>query len=74
MMSEAKVYKKEEVVPVSVFAARLGISRSHAYQMVELGVTGGGVLAFRFGLSRCLRVPLTEIDRLKSQCRVEEGR
>lgn len=73
MMSEAKVYKKEEVVTVAIFAKRLGVSRRHGYNLVEWGIAGGGVLSFRFGGKRCLRVPISEIERLRNSCQVEEG-
>ncbi|MHB8708779.1 MAG: hypothetical protein ACYC9I_07880 [Desulfuromonadales bacterium] len=67
-----KVFKKEDMVTVPEFAKAIQVSRSHAYQLVEKGQAAGGVLAFRFGSSKGLRIPKGEIERLKQTRRVEE--
>lgn len=66
------LFKRQDMLTVSQFAKRIGCSRSHAYRLVEYGVDHGGVRAFRFGAARCLRIPATEVERLKSCCSVEE--
>ncbi len=67
------VFKKQDMLSVSDFARRLGISVRHAYNLVERGQSSGGVLAFRYGRRGGLRIPVTEIERLNDICRVEEG-
>ncbi len=67
-----KVFKKEEMISVREFAQRLGVSRSFAYQLVEKGKDNGGILAFRYGIKRAMRVPVSEVERYKKECRVEE--
>lgn len=71
-MKEPKIFRKQEMVTVNEFARRLGFSRRHAYRLVELGKANGGVLAFRYGAKRALRIPLAELDRMRRECVVEE--
>lgn len=71
--SAQKVFKREEMVTVAVFARAIGVSRRQAYNYVEWGPGNGGVLAFRFGRERALRIPREEIERFKQSRRVEEG-
>jgi hypothetical protein len=70
--SALKIFRKKEMITVAEFADRLGISRTLAYDLVSRGQANGGVLAFRFGLKRALRIPLAELDRVQQDCRVEE--
>jgi len=71
--SAPKIFKKQEMLTVPEFASRLGISRRHAYDLVARGQAAGGVLAFRFGVKRVLRIPLAELERMRRACVVEEG-
>ncbi|MCK4620705.1 MAG: helix-turn-helix domain-containing protein [Desulfuromonadales bacterium] len=68
----SKVFKRQDMLTVSQLAKRIGCSRRHAYYLVERGEEHGGVRAFRFGVARCLRIPASEVERLKSCCTVEE--
>lgn len=70
--SAGKVFKRGDMVTVPVFARAIGVSRSYAYQLVDMGQAGGGVLAFRFGRSRGLRIPKDEIERFRKSRMVEE--
>lgn len=72
MNTPPRVFSKKELITVRELAKRLGCSRRHAYRLVELGPTCGGVLAFRFGVKRGLRVPVEEVERLRERCVVEE--
>lgn len=67
------VFRKEELITVSQFSNRLGISRRQGYNLVEKGRANGGVLAFRFGDKRCYRIPVSEVERMKSHNTIEEG-
>jgi excisionase family DNA binding protein len=55
--------KNNDAVAASVpaFAARMGISTSHAWKMIRLGE----LKVIRLG--RATRVPLSELDRLLAQ-------
>jgi hypothetical protein len=66
------VFRQEDMISVGRFARSLGVSRRHAYNMVDWGPSNGGVLAFRFGRTRGLRIPKTEVERIKKSSQVEE--
>lgn len=66
------VFKKEEMISVAEFAKKTKISRRYAYNLVELTENNGGIRAFRFGRKRCLRVPLSEVERFKNFCQVKD--
>lgn len=67
------VYKKATMLTVPQFARQIGMSRSYVYELVDKGPDHGGVLAFRFGESKGLRIPREEVDRLQQQCRIDPG-
>lgn len=67
------VFRQEDMISVAKFAQKIGVSRSHAYNMVEWGPSNGGVIAFRFGRSRALRIPKDEVARIKNSRVVEEA-
>lgn len=68
-----KVFRKEDLISVPEFARKIGVSRRQAYNYVDWGPHNGGVLAFRFGRTRALRIPIEEVERFKTSRRVEEG-
>lgn len=70
--SAPKAFKKEDMVTVPAFARAIGVSRRQAYNYVEWGPKNGGVLAFRFGRERALRIPKDEIERFRKSRVVEE--
>lgn len=55
--------EKKEMISVENFARRVGISRSLAYQLVNKGLSEGGIHSYRFGEKRAIRVPATEVQR-----------
>lgn len=59
------------MLTVAQFAKAIGISRRFAYNLVERGPEEGGILAFRFGVQKCLRIPQEEVERYKAFRRVE---
>ena len=65
-----KIYKKQDMLSATQFAARIGMSRSHVYNLIDIGPDHGGILAFRFGGRNGLRIPLSELDRFKQSCSV----
>lgn len=71
-MNVKRVFKREELVTVAAFAKAIGVSRRQGYNLVDLGPSNGGVVAFRFGRERALRIPREEIERFKESCRVGE--
>ena len=62
-----QVFKKEEMISVSQFAKRIGVSRSFAYELCDKGPDQGGVVAFRFGAVRGMKIPISEVERLKNR-------
>ena len=67
-----QIYKKEEMLTVNQFATRIGMSRSHIYNLIDLGPDNGGLIAFRFAGRNGLRIPLSELERFKQVCSVAE--
>lgn len=59
------VFDEKDMISVRNFAKRIGCSVRHAYNLVEKGPTAGGVLAFRYGVKRCYRIPKSEVGRFK---------
>ena len=60
-----QIYKKQDMLTVTQFAQRIGMSRSHTYKLIDLGPTEGGIRAFRFAGRNGLRIPSTEVERFK---------
>lgn len=59
--------KRQEMVTVPSIAARLAISRSKVYMMIE----SGELPAFRFG--HCLRVMIADLNTYVERCRYDVG-
>ena len=66
-----KVFRGKELLTVREFAIRIGCSRSHVYNLVDMGIDGGGVMAFRYGVRRCVRIPVSEVGRFQQKSLVE---
>ncbi len=72
-MNPLKIYRRQDMLTVAQFAKAIGMSRRCAYTLVERGPDEGGVLAFRFGIKKCLRIPVEELERYKADRQVVEG-
>lgn len=68
-----KVFRKDDMMKVPAFAKELGVSRRQAYNYIEWGPANGGVLSFRFGRKKALRIPREELHRMKQSRIVCEG-
>ena len=60
-MEQPQIFKKNEMLKVSKVARRWGCSRQHVYNKIDQG----DLKAFRFGLSRCVFIPLSEVERIE---------
>ena len=69
-MSERRIFKKTEMLTVSEVSRRLGVSRQHIYNLIDRGQSEGGLMAFRFGDKKGLRVAAEEVERFKAACQV----
>jgi len=72
-MQNPRIFRRENMITVPQFARALGMSRRWAYEQIEKGQGGGGVLAFRFGGRGGLRIPQDELERVKRERRIEPG-
>jgi len=72
-MNTPKIFRRQDMLTVAEFAKAIGMSRSFAYQLVERGPLEGGVVAFRFGYEKGLRIPGEEIERYKAARQVLGG-
>lgn len=61
-MNKPQIYKKQDMLKISKIARRWGCSRQHIYNLIE----SGRLTAFRFGLSRCLYVPIQSVSDLET--------
>ncbi len=66
------VFKKNEMLTVTEVAHRLKVSRRHVYNLIEKGQDEGGLLAFRFGSTKGMRVPAAEVERFKNSATMLE--
>jgi len=73
MEQAPQVFKKEQMISVSKFAREIGVSRSFAYDLCDKGPQNGGVVAFRFGTVRGMKIPRSEVERLKRNSVVGVG-
>ncbi|MGE4544206.1 MAG: hypothetical protein AB7D06_08855 [Pedobacter sp.] len=71
-MTPPQIYRRKDMLTVAQFAKVIGMSRSFAYQLVERGPQEGGVLAFRYGKTKGLRVPAEEVTRYQQERKVVE--
>lgn len=71
-MNTPKIFRRQDMLTVAQFAKILGIGRRTAYTLVERGVSEGGVLAFRFGEKKGLRIPVEEVERYKAESQLVE--
>ena len=67
-----QIYKKQDMLTVNQFATRIGMSRSHIYNLIDIGPDNGGIIAFRFAGRNGLRIPLSELERFKQVSAVAE--
>jgi len=68
-MDKPQVYRKQEMMKVSKIAKRWGCSRQHIYNLIDRGE----LPAFRFGISRCLFVPLPSVEDLERNAKLDPG-
>ena len=62
-MNTPKLFRRQDMLTVAQFAKAIGMSRRFAYLLVERGANHGGVLAFRYGDKKGLRIPVEEVRR-----------
>lgn len=70
-MSQPLVFRKQDLLTVRQVADRLSVSHRYIYQLIERGPSHGGLMAFRFGNRRGLRIPCQDVERFKQQSRVD---
>lgn len=70
---EKRVFKRESLLTVDQVRHRLSCSRSHVYNLINLGESAGGLLSFRVGSQRGLRVPEDAVEAYLQRNRVEAG-
>lgn len=71
-MNTPKIFRRQDMLTVAEFAKAIGMSRRFVYNLVEYGPTEGGVLAFRYGEKKGLRIPAGEVERYKLERQVVE--
>jgi hypothetical protein len=73
MQQSQQKYKEEDLLTVPQFAAHVRMSPRWVYEQIEKGRSEGGIIAFRFGGRSGLRIPRTELVRLKAERQIVPG-
>lgn len=57
----AVIYRRQDLITVTSLARRWGVSRQKVYNLID----EGKLTTFRFGFSRVLHVPLSQVKTLE---------
>jgi excisionase family DNA binding protein len=66
-----RVFKEKDTFTVAEFARRLPCSIRHAYRLVDMGKSNGGVDAYKVGERQGIRIPKAELTRFLDSRLVE---
>ncbi|GEM_PF-2252599 len=72
-MQNPAVFKKDDLLTVPQFADHISMSRRWVYDQCDKGQANGGIFSFRFGGRGGLRIPRTELVRLKAERQIVPG-
>lgn len=61
MPTSAVIYRRQDLITITSLARRWGVSRQKVYNLID----EGKLTTFRFGFSRVLHVPLSQVKTLE---------